>query len=131
MAGSKRKVENVDTFMAELEHPLKPELQALRELILAASPEIGEGIKWNAPSFRVQEYFATFNLRSTDSVQLILHLGAKVRALPPGGVVVADPAGLLHWLAKDRALVKFADRAAIATRGSALQALLREWIVWL
>jgi hypothetical protein len=54
----------VAAFLRGLEHPLKQELEAVRRLILAASPTIHEGIKWNAPSFRTDEYFATMNLRA-------------------------------------------------------------------
>jgi Domain of unknown function (DU1801) len=85
----------VDEFLKKLEHPLKPEIEAVRRIILAADKRIGEGIKWNAPSFHTGEYFATFNLRSTDSVELILHFGAKVRDIPARGLTIDDPAGLL------------------------------------
>ena len=54
----------VDTFMAMLEHPAKDAIELLRSAILASDPSITEGIKWNAPSFKVQEYFATINLRA-------------------------------------------------------------------
>jgi hypothetical protein len=40
------------------------------------------GTKWNAPSFRTTEFFATLNLRAKDGVDrvwLVLHLGAKVK----------------------------------------------------
>lgn len=118
----------VVTFLRELEHPLKREVAALRQLILDADPAIREGIKWNAPSFRTTEYFATFNLRTTDRVRLILHLGAKAKETATTGVKVADPAGLLEWLAKDRCLVTFSDAKEIQARGAALQVLLREWV---
>jgi hypothetical protein len=120
----------VVAFLSDLEHPLKQEIEAVRQLILSASPEIREGIKWNAPSFRTTEYFATFNLRTRDRVRLILHTGAKVKATATTGLRVADPAGLLEWLAKDRCLVTLSDAKDIQAKGAALQALLREWIRW-
>lgn len=118
----------VDEFMRDLDHPLKTEIQAVRSIILGASPDITEGIKWNAPSFARGEYFATFHLRARDGVQLILHLGAKVRDVGPEGLAVNDPTGLLQWLAKDRATVKFADTAAIREQQAAFEAVIREWI---
>ena len=66
----------MDAFLASLDHPFLREILALREIILGADPSIVEGIKWNAPSFRTSEYFATFHLRARDGVQLILHRGA-------------------------------------------------------
>ncbi len=58
--------ENVETFLASLDHPFKQEILALRQIILDADPSIAEDIKWNAPSFRTSEYFATFHLRAKD-----------------------------------------------------------------
>src|SRR5262245_12368690 len=97
----------VDQFMASLEHPRKAEIQALRKLMLAVDPSVAEGIKWNSPSFRKGEYFATTNLRAKSGVGLILHLGARVRELPAGGIKIDDAGKLLKWLGKDRAMVEF------------------------
>jgi hypothetical protein len=120
--------EDVDSFLAALDHPCKPEILALRQVILGADPAIAEGIKWNAPSFRTSEWFATFHLRAKEGVQLILHLGAKKRADPGEVAAIADPEGLLEWLAADRAAVKFRDLADVEARGPAFAALVRQWI---
>lgn len=51
------------------------EIDAVRRIVLGISPAIREGIEWNVPSSRTEkEYFATFNLRARDCVQLIFHL---------------------------------------------------------
>jgi len=118
----------VDEFMKTLEHPFKSEIEMLRRAILAVDPAVAEGIKWNSPSFRTGEYFATTNLRARAGIGLILHLGAKVRDLPGGGVKIADPAELLKWLGKDRAMVEFTTRNELKQKTSALQAVLRQWI---
>lgn len=137
MAGTRTKStrsstpQSVDEFLAALEHPRKPEILALRKIILAADPRIGEGIKWNAPSFCTSEYFATFHLRAKDGVQIILHLGAKVRATAVTGVTLADPTALLEWLARDRAAVKFRDVPDIAARADAFTRVIRQWIALL
>jgi uncharacterized protein YdhG (YjbR/CyaY superfamily) len=117
----------VIAFLRELDHPLKKEIEDVRQIILGVSPEIREGIKWNAPSFRTTEFFATLNLRK-DRVCVILHMGAKVKETATKGVPIADPTGLLQWLAKDRCLVSFADGKDVQAKRSALQAIVREWI---
>lgn len=128
-AASPEKVSLVDAFTAELEHPLKAEIEAVRRIIREVSPTISEAIKWNAPSFRTTEFFATINLRSRDQVQLIFHLGAKVRKdLKP--LELADPAGLVKWLAKDRCTVTVGAGKTVQTNKGALQAIVREWIVY-
>jgi hypothetical protein len=120
----------VDEFMARLDHPMKREVQALRSIFLGASPEISEGIKWNAPSFRTDEYFATFHLRPREIVQLILHLGAKIKDSNGPGREIADPANLLEWLAKDMCTVKFRVKGEIEAKKEAFQAIVREWIAF-
>ena len=118
----------VDEFMHGLEHPSKSAIEILRSLILDVDPSIAEGIKWNAPSFRTTEYFATTNLRAKVGLGLILHLGAKVRELPEGAVAIDDPGKLLKWLGKDRAMVEFATTDELEGKRAALVAVLRQWI---
>ena len=115
----------VTSLLAALAHPLEPAILSLRAAVMAADPRIAEGIKWNAPSFRTAEWFATFHLRAKDGVQLILHLGAKKRAAPGA---IADPESLLAWLGADRASVKFRDLADIDTKRAAFSAVIRQWI---
>jgi len=126
---TKRSVsESVETFLASLDHPFKQEILALRQIILDAAPSIAEGIKWNTLSFRTSEYFATFHLRAKDGVQIILHLGAKVRENPTSAVAIADPESLLEWIAKDRASAKFRDLKDIDARRSSFAHIIRQWI---
>lgn len=117
----------VDAFFAKLSHPLKTELLAVRAAFLAADPAISEGIKWNSPSFYRNGWFATMNLRAKGGLQIILHLGAKVRAGADAKGAIADPAGLLEWLGPDRASVILRDSADVQERLTALKTLARDW----
>lgn len=130
MASKASGSEEVETFLAALDHPRKPEILALRELILGADPRIAEGVKWNVPSFRTSQHFATFHLRGKDGVQIILHLGAKTRDTAETGIAIDDPQGLLVWLAKDRASATFRDLDDIAARGPAFAQIVRQWIAY-
>lgn len=118
----------VDQFMAALNHPCKVEIEALRAALRAFDPAIAEGVKWNAPSWRTSEYFATTHLRAKTGFRLILHRGAKARELPDGGLALADPTGLLKWLGRDRTQVEFASPADFAAKLPALQAVIQQWI---
>jgi hypothetical protein len=120
--------ESVEAFLAALDHPFKQEILALRQIILDAGSSIAESIKWNAPSFRTTEHFATMHLRAKDGVQIILHLGAKTRDTTTAGVAIADPEALLEWLAKDRASAKFRDLKDIDAKRSAFANIIRQWI---
>lgn len=116
---------DVGGFLASLDHPHKPAILAVREIILG-TPGVTEGIKWNAPSFRTTEWFATFHLRAKAGVMVVLHLGAKVR--DRDALTIDDPDGLLNWLGKDRASVTFADEADVAAKRDAFAVLIRRWI---
>jgi hypothetical protein len=124
---SRNSATTVQSFLAALEHPLKGEIVALRQLLMSVDPAISEEIKWNAPSFRTSEHFATMHLRARDNVQLILHLGARSKRSIPAGAI-ADPDGLLKWLGPDRASVSFRGRGDVAAKGEALVAVIRQWI---
>lgn len=117
----------VAVWLRELDHPLKREFEAVRRAILAVSPTIGEGIKWNAASFKTDDFFATLFTRSRDSVQLILHQGAKVKdgSTKPK---IADPSGLLKWISSNRCMVTLGGGKEVAARLPALQSIVREWI---
>ena len=117
----------VADFMRKLKHPLKAELEAVRSIILGAHPDIREGIKWNSPSFRTTEYFATINIRN-DAVLIILHKGAKVKDNSTTGLKIRDSEALLKWLAKERATITFHDMNAIESGRAGLESIVRQWI---
>ena len=121
----------VDEFLADLDHPLKKEIEEVRGIVLGASPAIRDGIKWNGPSFRTTEWFATVFLRSTDCVQLVFHLGAKVKDGSTKGVDVPDPQGLIRWVTKDRCIVTAGTGKEIRARRGAIEAIVRAWIAHL
>jgi hypothetical protein len=81
--------------VSSLNHPATQEIQMLRAIICEASPSIWEGVKWNAPGFRVDEYFATVDLREKQGVGAVLHFGATVRNVAAGQESIADPEKLL------------------------------------
>jgi hypothetical protein len=116
------------------EHPLESALVALRKGILAASPKVKEGVKWNAPSFYVDDerYFATASIHArgkpAETVLLVLHRGAKAKS---GRVAVKDPASLLEWLGTERAVVRFESLADVRAKLPALQRIIRAWITQL
>jgi len=120
--------DEVAAYLKALKHPLKKEIEAVRLIILAVSPGISEGIKWNVPSFRTEkEWFATFNVRSQDSLQLVFHLGAKKReSLKP--FKIADPKGLVKWLGEDRVMVTLGAGRDIPANRKAFEAIVRAWI---
>jgi Domain of unknown function (DU1801) len=130
--GAAREAGNAQTDPAVIafvqDHPLRREIDAVRQIILGVSPAIREGIKWNAPSFRTTDDFATLNLRGKSGVRIILHMGAKAKTSATTGIDIADPTGLLEWLAKDRCLVSLGDMKDIEAKRAELVSVVRSWI---
>lgn len=105
---------SVDEYMSQLEHSRKDEIEGLRRVILEASPELVEHIKWNAPSYQVDgDDRITMRLKPGDRVELVLHRGAAKRT---DAFEFVDPVGLVEWKTNDRGVVVFAagDVSAMA-----------------
>jgi hypothetical protein len=110
---------------------IAPVLAELSKVIKSASPRIREGVKWNSPSFYVddEQWFATADSRAkgkaAPAVTLVLHRGARTKGKPPAD---PDPKGIFGWVAPDRGIAKFATKAEVAAVAPALRALIRRWI---
>lgn len=121
------KPSTVDAYLDGLDHARKPEIEALRQLILDAVPGLSERIKWNAPSFgKGDDDRITMRLHPGDRLQLILHRGAKAGA--DDFFRFEDPDRLLNWAAPDRGVVTFRDADDLAAKSAALGEVLRRWV---
>ena len=113
--------------MVSLDHPQRAEIEAVRKAILGVDKSIADGVKWNSLSFRTTEWFATVNLRSRDSVQLVLHLGAKA-GKAADRESIPDPKGLLAWKGTDRAIATLGSGTTLKANLPALRAVLKAWL---
>ena len=117
----------VDDYLDALVHARKDEVLVLRELILAAVPDLVEHIKWNAPSFGPgEDDRITMRLHPGDRLQLILHRGVKAGA--DDLFRFEDPQKLIAWAAPDRGVVSFKDAADMAAKAEPLSDILRRWV---
>jgi hypothetical protein len=112
------KTEEVDTFMAQLDHPFKAEVQVVRDVIKGVNPHITEEIKWNAPSFSYKGYMVTFNLWAKQHVHLVFHNGA----------ILSHESGLLEGNYPDRRMAYFSSMEDVASKRTALENAVREWV---
>jgi hypothetical protein len=109
----------VDHFLDGLDHPLKAEVQMIREIIKNVNNEITEQIKWKAPSFSYKgEYLVTFNLRDQQKIHLVFHNPqiANVKSI---------------WLEgdyEDRRMAYFADENDVKAKKAAFEKALRDLI---
>ncbi|WP_379133834.1 DUF1801 domain-containing protein [Paenibacillus sp. sgz500958] len=124
-----RTSQSVTEFMDQFEHPLKPEIEVVRSVILEAHDGITEQIKWNAPSFCYHnEDRITFNFRGKGYFQLIFHCGAKVKSGAGDSKLIDDDEGLLEWITLDRATVKFTDMNDVVNKKEKLVNAVRKWV---
>lgn len=118
----------VNTYLDNLEHPLKAEILQLRDYIKKDIPTLTEIIKWNAPSYQHNDIdFLTFNLAKPKDIKLILHRGAKNKEQPPKKLI-EDKSGLLKWAANDRAVITFTKLEEITQHRENLKSIIQIWI---
>ncbi|MCA9273861.1 MAG: DUF1801 domain-containing protein [Phycisphaerales bacterium] len=127
MSAKKKAPASVDELLEQSEHPLLKDIQRVRKFVLGVDKRIEEGVKWNGPSYRLGGDFATVHMREAEDVCFILHTGAKKRAKPLK-MRLADPSGLVEWLAQDRCLVRLGSGKTLTANRKAFEAILREWI---
>ena len=72
---------------------------------------------------------SSIDLRRSASVQVILHTGAKPKPQHPE-ITVDDPAGLLRWADRDRAVGTFTDHERALAALPAFTAIVRSGIGW-
>lgn len=109
----------VDEFMGQLDHPLKAEVETVREIIKNVNPDIVEQIKWNAPSFSYKgEYLVTFNLWEKKRIHLVFH----------NPMIARVKSKLLEGNYDERRMAYFADQDDIRAKTPALQKALQDLI---
>jgi hypothetical protein len=114
-------------FIEALEHPHKTAVKELREFILSIDARIKEEVKWNAPSFYLEDNFATLRVHPAPILQLVLHNGSKKKA-DPKQFEVLDPDGILKWAAKDRGVVTFVSLEDARSKMDRLKQIIVSWI---
>jgi hypothetical protein len=126
--------DKVDAYMQKLKHPLAEVVAALRKIILCTDDEIGEEIKWNAPTFfyagemapsdpkKYKRYIIVFNLYQKDCIRLVFPSGAKVK----------DTSGFLQGdYADGRRLAFFRNLEEVKSQTKPLQQAISKWLTLL
>jgi hypothetical protein len=117
--------------MHDLKHPLADVVQALRQIILKTDSEIGEEIKWNAPTFFYTGEMAPFNPKEYKRYIIVFNLFRKdcIRLVFPSGAKVGDRSGLLEGdYADGRRLALFSNMDEVRLKKTGLQQVIRKWL---
>lgn len=118
----------IDSMIGAMDPAFRDVVEAIRRTILGADREITEGVKWNSPSFYLEGWFATVNVRGR-GVMVVLHQGAKTRPGSGAGLreSLGDASGMLRWHSDDRATATFVDQADFDAKRRRLASVVRAW----
>lgn len=115
---------DVNGHLDTRKHPLREEIDAVREIIKNASSEIKEHVKWNGPSFYMEtpekDYdFGNIVMLREEFVQFII---VYYKGLPE------NDHGILTGTWKDRNEIRFMDMADIKSKKDALTEVVKDWV---
>ena len=117
-SNDKSPIRTVDEYMSSLDYALKAEVEALRTIIKSVDSRLAERIKWNAPSYFIQDDLFTFNLHLPKQIRLVLHHPA----------IVQIQSDLLEGNYADRRLMYFSSMEEIVAKKVELERILKEYI---
>jgi hypothetical protein len=118
---------DVEAFVKLLNHPHKTGINRLRAAIKSLDPRIVEEIKWNAPSFKIDDHFATFKLYPPECIQIVLHTGVKPKT-PLRAFALDDPYKLLKWPAVDRCVLTLTSSGHAEQLEKVVTKMVKQWI---
>jgi Domain of unknown function (DU1801) len=118
----------VSSFLDEANHPLRAEIEVLRECILSACDGLSEIVKWNGPNYVFDhEDRITMRIFPPKQLQLVFHCGAKVKEQPKDKLI-KDDSGILVWKSNDRAVASFKNMQEIQSQLPNIAAVVAAWV---
>jgi hypothetical protein len=108
---------DVDAWMAKYDNPMKPVVQAVREVILKADKRITETVKWQAPTFVYKGNLASFFPKAKQHASLMFHQGASIKGDFPSFEGGGDTGRMM----------KFADLAEVKKKAAELERVVKAW----
>lgn len=118
----------VTEFLNDIKHPLRAEIEILREKIINANPNLSENIKWNAPNYCCDgEDRITMKIQPPKQIQVVFHRGAKTLETLKNRLI-DDKSKLLSWKTNDRAVATFRNLEEIISNESDFINIINEWL---
>lgn len=125
----KSNTEQVTEYIRKLEAPVAEIVEAIRQIVLSTHPEIGEEIKWNAPSFLYTGEMKPFNPKEYKRYIIVMNLHKRILLVFPGGAKVNDKSGLLEGdYADGRRLVYIMDMDDLKSKEAGIRRVILDWL---
>jgi hypothetical protein len=106
----------VESWLAELQHPLKPVMLRVRETILGADARIVELVKYGTIHFECRTGMASFvQVKDPRRVSLMFNAAGRLKGEFP------------HLEGKSVKYMRFADMSAVDACRAELEAITRAW----
>lgn len=122
--------QSVTQFIETLEPAIAEAVEAIRHIIMSASPLIGERIKWNHPSFFYIGDMLPFNPKEYKRDIAVFNLNkGRIMLVLPSGAKLNHASGLLEGDFTDgRRTITFKDVADVISKEQLLLDAIKEWI---
>ncbi|HEY9196841.1 MAG TPA: DUF1801 domain-containing protein [Mucilaginibacter sp.] len=126
---AKTNTEQVTEYILKLEPPVAGIVEAIRKIVLSTHPEIGEEIKWNAPSFLYTGEMKPFNPKEYKQYIIVMNLHKRILLVFPSGAKVNDTSGLLEGdYADGRRLVYIKNSEDLEAKEAGIRKVILDWI---
>jgi hypothetical protein len=121
--------EAVSAYIAQLDEPVGPIVEKLRQIILNTDPEISEEIKWNAPSFYYTGEMKPFDAKEYKRHIIVMNLHKRILLVFPSGAKINNDNNLLTGDYTDgRRLINITDMSDVLQKEQALRDAVKDWI---
>lgn len=121
--------ELVTGYIQNLDAPVAGIVEAIRQIILSTDPEIGEEIKWNAPSFLYTGEMKPFNPKEYKRHIMVMNLHKRILLVFPSGAKVNDTSGLLEGdYADGRRLIYIKSMDDLKSKEAGIRKVIKDWL---
>ena len=126
---SMKKYSTVADYLADLEADKLRQVELLRSTIFSIKPTLEERIKWNAPSYALNDDDRiTFGMNKAGITTLVLHMGATRKEDKKAQPILTDDHGLVEWKSDIRGLMTFESSQEITEHQSDIADVLKRWL---
>ncbi|HLZ28898.1 MAG TPA: DUF1801 domain-containing protein [Chloroflexota bacterium] len=109
----------VDSWFAELDHPLKPVFNRIREVLLDADPKLQASVQYGTIQFVYGSPMCSFvQVRETRQVSLMFNAAGRLKGEFP------------HLEGQSVKYMRFRDVAEVEARSDELRAITAAWVAY-